>query len=162
MKILLAIDGSSYSDAAVAEVCRRPWPINSEVRLLTVDAPLVTHLLRDGTPSYYDEYIQRQRAEALRLLDVAADQFKQHASRLLVTPVLREGWPKEVILEEAERWGADLIVVGSQGAGALRRFFLGSVSLAIATNALCSVEIVRIPPPTLDPDPTAATQESGI
>ncbi|PKN59600.1 MAG: universal stress protein, partial [Deltaproteobacteria bacterium HGW-Deltaproteobacteria-11] len=62
-----------------------------------------------------------------------------------VTPVILEGQPKEVILDEAENWGADLIIVGSRGHGAVRRFLLGSVSFAVALNAPCSVEIVRRP-----------------
>jgi nucleotide-binding universal stress UspA family protein len=69
--------------------------------------------------------------------------LKQASPDLKVTHVLREGWPKEAIHDEAELWGADLIVVGSHGYGSIRRLFLGSVSFAIATNASCSVEIVR-------------------
>jgi len=70
---------------------------------------------------------------------------KRNAPGLIVSPVLREGHPKDKILDEAEQWGADLIVVGSHGYGAVRRLFLGSVSLAVAINAPCSVEIVRVP-----------------
>lgn len=157
MKILLAIDGSSYSEAAAAEIARRPWPLQSEVRLITVDPPLDANLFRGGQPTVLDEIVQQQRAEAVRRLNAAAEVFKQNAPGLLVTPVLREGWPKEVILDEAERWGADLIVLGSHGYGALRRLFLGSVSLAVATNALCSVEIVRAPPRPLSEGAPAAT-----
>jgi nucleotide-binding universal stress UspA family protein len=51
--------------------------------------------------------------------------------------------PKELILEEAHKWGADLIVVGSHGRHGLSRFLLGSVSEAVASHASCSVEIVR-------------------
>ena len=53
------------------------------------------------------------------------------------------GFPKQIILDEAEGWGADLIVVGSHGRGLMGRFLLGSVSQAVALNARCSVEIVR-------------------
>jgi nucleotide-binding universal stress UspA family protein len=139
MKILLAIDGSSYSDVAVAEVSRRPWPPQTEVRLITVDPPVEGSLLRGQSATVFDEIIKVQRAEATRRLNAAAGVLKQRAPGLVVTPLLREGLPKEVILEEAERWGADLIVVGSHGYGAIRRLFLGSVSLAVATNAPCSV-----------------------
>lgn len=147
MKILLAIDGSSYSDAAVASISNRPWPVQTEVRLITVERPLDAGLLRGGTPTAFDEIVKRQRAEATELLHRSAAVFRQNAPGILVTPLLREGRPKEVILEEAERWGADLIVVGSHGYGAVRRLFLGSVSLAVATGAPCSVEIVRCAAP---------------
>ena len=145
MKILLAIDGSSYSEAAVAEVSWRPWPAQSEVRLITVDPPLDANLLRGGSPTAFDDLVKRQRSEAARRLSDAAAVLQQNCPGLPVTPVLREGWPKEVILDEAERWGADLIVIGSHGYGAIKRLFLGSVSLAVAANASCSVEIVRGP-----------------
>jgi hypothetical protein len=46
MKILLAIDGSPYSDAAVAEVGQRPWPAGSEVRVITVDPRVDPNLLQ--------------------------------------------------------------------------------------------------------------------
>jgi nucleotide-binding universal stress UspA family protein len=51
--------------------------------------------------------------------------------------------PKDAIVEEAERWGADLIVVGSHGYRCPDRAPLGSVSQAVATQAKCSVEIAR-------------------
>jgi nucleotide-binding universal stress UspA family protein len=54
-----------------------------------------------------------------------------------------DGSPKEEIVEEAETWGADLILIGSHGYGNVKRFMLGSVLQAVATHAPCSVEIVR-------------------
>ena len=53
------------------------------------------------------------------------------------------GLPREAILEEAERWKADLIVLGSHGYGAWRGFLLGSVSRAVVAQAKCSVEVVH-------------------
>jgi nucleotide-binding universal stress UspA family protein len=154
MRILLAIDGSVYSDAAAAEVGRRPWPPQSEVRIITVDPPLDSSLLGRGTVTVYDELVRQQRAQALRHLSAATAVVRQNAPDLLVTPVLREGHPKEAILEEAKNWGADLIVMGSHGYGAIRGFFLGSVSLAVVTSAPCSVEVVRLPA-------TASTEATG-
>ena len=51
--------------------------------------------------------------------------------------------PKELIVQSAEEWGANLIVCGSHGRRGLSRFLLGSVSEAVATHAHCSVEIIR-------------------
>ncbi len=57
--------------------------------------------------------------------------------------LFREGSPKEVIVDEAEQWDADLIVVESHGYGNVEKFVLGPVSQAVASHAPCSVEIVR-------------------
>lgn len=50
-----------------------------------------------------------------------------------------------MILEDAEAFGADLIVVGSHGHGMLECFLLGSVSQALSLRARCSVPFVRNP-----------------
>ena len=59
--------------------------------------------------------------------------------------VVPDGSPKRIIVEEAETWGADLVVVGSHGYRSWERMLLGSVSQAVAAHAECSVEIVRCP-----------------
>ena len=60
-----------------------------------------------------------------------------------MTTAVLTGSPKAAILEDGEAFGADLIVVGSQGHGMIERFLLGSVSQAVALDAQCLVEIVR-------------------
>lgn len=64
---------------------------------------------------------------------------------LKATAAVRSGNPKELILEEAKEWNADLIVVGSHGRRGFRRFLLGSVSEAVAMKAHCSVVVLRSP-----------------
>ena len=56
--------------------------------------------------------------------------------------VLVDG-PKNVIIQEADKLGADLIVVGSHGHHGIERFMLGSVSEGVALGAHCSVEVIR-------------------
>ena len=101
--------------------------------------PAADPLAREGV---YDEWIKSQRSRAAALLAATADRVRR-AAGLPVSTALLEGSPKEAILDEAERWGADLIVVGSHGFGAVKRFLLGSVSHALALYAPCSVAIVR-------------------
>lgn len=148
MKVLIAIDGSPCSDAVIAEVARRPWPAGTVLKVVTVDPPLEPSLLR-GSPTAFDELARQQRADAVQRLHAAARTIEQGVPGASVMPQILEGWPKEAILDEADRWGADLIVVGSHGYGTLRRFFLGSISLTVAMNATCSVLIVR--PPAASP-----------
>ncbi len=144
MKILLAIDGSSCSDAAINEVVSRPWPKGSFVKVLTAyDPPVVP------TPegwalqaNYFDELDAALRRQAQNVVDAALQKLKVNqdytADGLTVC-----GPARVVILEEAENWPADLIVVGSHGYSGLKRFLLGSVSHAVVSHAKCSVEVVR-------------------
>lgn len=145
MRILLALDGSPSSNAALEEVCRRPWPRESEVRMITVLSPLELMILREEAhlPESHEELLRQEGWGAIDQLDQSLQFCKERAPGLNVHAALLEGRPKEVILAEAERWGAELIVLGSRGFGTLKSLLLGSVSMAVVLNATCSVEVVR-------------------
>jgi nucleotide-binding universal stress UspA family protein len=80
------------------------------------------------------------------LLEKVGGQIRRQATGLKIVTDVLQGSARDVIVDEAERWRADLILVGSHGYGMVRRFLLGSVSHAIAFHAPCSVEIVRCQP----------------
>lgn len=146
MKILLPVDGSDYSNAAVDAVAERPWPEGSVVRIITaIELPYVpapeTWTLPGSYYSQLEEATQEQAETAVR----EARHRLQGGQALPLETITktRIGRAEEVILDEAEKWGADLIVLGSHGYRGFKRFLLGSVSQAVATHAACSVEIVR-------------------
>jgi len=146
MKILLAIDGSSFSDAAVSEIAKRPWPAESEVKIISVVEPPLLPTVETWVPP--DNYIEALELAGLEqaqsIVGKAADRItnEQHDSLRVATEIVK-GYPKHAIIDTAETWEADLIVVGSHGYRGLTRLWLGSVSQAIASHAKCSVEIVR-------------------
>lgn len=146
MKILLATDGSECSSLATRSVAERPWPQGSEIRVVTVaELPIAvapeSWILPEG---YFEEIERASQQQARQALDTAASEIQRsQGDAVVVSTALLHGVPKHAIIEEAEQWGADLIVVGSHGYGALERFLLGSVSHSIAHHARCSVEIVR-------------------
>lgn len=151
MKILLAVDGSKFSDAAVSEVARRPWPAGSEVRIISAaEASYIPSPAPHGAAGeIYAEALKDAREQARAAVDAAASKLSGGvAAALRITTAAPTGPAKEVILGEAEEWGADLIVVGTHGRGFWRRLLLGSVSQAVAAHAACSVEIVRDPKAT--------------
>jgi nucleotide-binding universal stress UspA family protein len=51
--------------------------------------------------------------------------------------------PADLILREAQEWGADWITLGSHGRRGASRFLIGSVSEQVATHATCSVAVER-------------------
>jgi nucleotide-binding universal stress UspA family protein len=65
------------------------------------------------------------------------------AARLRVTTCIEPGLPSRMLIEEAHRWPAEVIFVGSRGLGPVARVLLGGVSLAVAEHAECSVEVIR-------------------
>lgn len=146
MKILLATDGSPCSDTAVKEVARRPWPADTQVRVVSVaerPAPLVAEPYMVPS-SYFEEAGKAIRQQARAAVEQAAATLRgDENGGLLVSTEVLTGSPKSTIVEEAGAWGADLIVVGSHGYRAWERMLLGSVSQAVASHAECSVEIVR-------------------
>ena len=143
MKILIAVDGSECSDVAVEEVAKRPWPTDSVVRIISVAETLPLEVL--SLPPRYREDIERAaRHRAETIVERAIARLSDSDVRILpISSTVVVDSPKDAIVEEAERWGADLIVVGSHGYRGPERALLGSVSHAVATQAKCSVEIAR-------------------
>ena len=97
-------------------------------------------------PLTYSEEMQAAlRKQGRNIVNRAIQKLKSNKA-LSADAVLAPGSPRPVILDEAESWGADLIVLGSHGYSAWKRFLLGSVSQAVVSHAKCSVEVVRCAP----------------
>lgn len=149
MKILLAVDGSDCSKAAVEEFARRPWPAGSKLRIVTViDMPPISLLPHLGMENFHMDISQAleqaARVHARTLIDeVVATVLKGGGKDINVTGKILKGSPKRLILDEAEKWDATLIMVGAHDYRNSERAMFGSVSQAVAINAKCSVEIVR-------------------
>lgn len=144
MRILLPVDGSKYSEAAVRAVMNQLRPRAVQIRVLHVlELPsALTAREMAGYRSTLAVAAQEQTNQAKALLAMAADRLRSKGFKVGVA--LEEGDPKLKILEAAKKWRPDLIVVGSHGRKGLERFLLGSVSEAIARYAECAVQIVRV------------------
>jgi nucleotide-binding universal stress UspA family protein len=125
-RVLLATDGSETSETAARAVAERPWPEASEFRIVSVEEPWA---------------IKSSRLDPREAI-TSAEQVLTSAG-LKTTGVVLSGNAKDVILQDAREWKADLIVVGSHGRRGFKRLLLGSVSDAVAMNAHCSVVVVR-------------------
>ena len=145
VRIIIGIDGSPGAEAAVKAVAARRWPVGSEARVIIVEDPLVPTLIGHLIPNVAKWIEESNKGEVdwmQKLAEHATEQLR--SSELSVSSVVLKGNPKSVLVEEAEKWGADSIFVGSVGfSNRFERFMLGSVSAAVAARAHCSVEVVR-------------------
>lgn len=150
-RLLIGFDGSPDALASIAAVAAREWPAGAEARLVTALNPR----LRTGIPEGAIPALA-----AHHTADDALDAVLQGAARaietlreagLTVSDHVRDGEPREVLLEEAKRWDATALFIGAKGlVGAsgfehLRRFFIGSTSTALVWRAPCTVEVARAP-----------------
>lgn len=160
MKILIGYDGSGYADAALHHLRRAGLPRSADALVVSV----ATRNLPEPPPSSYElvEAMQKvgpdsdsqsgvgkksslAEAEALALSLQASKRLKSIFPDWDVRAVAQSSpiSPAWVLMQRADEWGADLIVVGSRGRSMLGRMILGSVSRKIATDAKCSVLVGR-------------------
>lgn len=144
VRLVLGVDGSADSAAAVSVVSSRHWPAGTEVLVVGVlDARVILNYLQINAPEPW--YQRDMDAAATSDLQDALVRVRDDLRRsgLAATTTLLAGDAKKVLLQEAERVGADCIVVGAKGHTRLERVLLGSVSASVAARAHCSVEVVR-------------------
>src|SRR4030095_11606804 len=146
MKILLAIDGSPFSDKAVMDVANKPWPAGSEVRIVSVVEPILMPTVDTWIPpdNYIEDLEKAGDDQARSIVNRAAERVrKAQGNKLRVSTEIVRGHPKYAIIDEAEACGSDLIVVGSHGYRGLTKLWLGLGSPAGAPPPSLSVPICR-------------------
>ena len=133
MKVLVAIDNSPSSQIVLDAVANRVWPVDAKFCVLNIvnvhRFEKLPMLIEDATRA------------SLSLVEEAAEKIRSNG--IDAFPQTSPGHPRSDISCFAKEWGADLILVGSHGHGAVGRFLLGSVAQGVLRTAPCSVEIVR-------------------
>jgi nucleotide-binding universal stress UspA family protein len=144
LRIVIGIDGSPDSVAAVQAVKNRHWPPQTEFFLVSVIDPKKSSLLTRVEPAAIRWFLEQADDEATvlgRMMETYAVELRERG--FLVTCEVKRGDPKRVLVEEAEALHADCIFIGARGLTHLKRLFLGGVSAAVAAHAHSSVEVVR-------------------
>jgi nucleotide-binding universal stress UspA family protein len=140
MRILVPVDGSKYSQAAVNFIASRTHLIGTEpqVRLLNVQLQIPVRAARvvgkDVVKSYYDD-------EAAKSLKGATATLKK--AGVEATTEYRVGSPGEEIAAAADKADADLIVMGSHGHGAFAGLIVGSVTNAVLARSKRPLLVLR-------------------
>ncbi len=144
MRILLAFDGSSCSEVARDLVASADWPEGTLVRAIAVleHGPALF-----GVPWLAVTPIESAEIEAAIAGDL--ERSLEAAAAGLAAPgrevrhELIRGRPASAIVEDARRFGPDLIVLGSRGHGTLDAMLLGSTSAEVVDHAPCPVLVAR-------------------
>ncbi|MDR3727582.1 MAG: universal stress protein [Terracidiphilus sp.] len=142
MRVLLGIDDSKFSGEGLRAIINQFRPENTEVKVLHVLQPFVPLAPPEMSMGYVPE-LEYQKKPALALVERTAAELRSAGFK--VDTAVEVGDVRERIIDIAEQWRADLIVVGSHGRGGIESFLLGSVAESVARHAKCSVEIVRAP-----------------
>jgi nucleotide-binding universal stress UspA family protein len=144
MKILIAYDGSSCADSALEDMRRAGLPRLAEAAVLSVSElwmPVVESAGAGEVRIVGALPVSLEKAETLA--QTACERVQSYFPDWTVKAEARLGAPATVVIEKADEWRPDLIVVGSHGRSALGRFMLGSVSQKVVTEAHCSVRVAR-------------------
>jgi nucleotide-binding universal stress UspA family protein len=159
MRILIGYDGSECAEAALDDLRRAGLPHRAETLVFGV----VERWLPPPHPESYlllpDPSHEPVVEEANRLALRAVERLKTNFPEWTVNAKVERGSPASAILDFAEDWQPDLIVVGSHGRSAVGRLVLGSVSQKVITEARCSVRVAR---GKVDVEPAAVRFIVGI
>ncbi len=144
-KILVAIDGSPQSDKAAEEAVRLASGNRSQFKSL-VYALLV---LPNASSSTYTDFVPAAPVtetdtwnELRRRIFYVVEKCAAE-NDVPLEMIVEYGEPAEKLIDFARREQIDVIVIGSSGKGFLQRRLKGSISHKVASNAPCSVYIVR-------------------
>jgi Universal stress protein UspA and related nucleotide-binding proteins len=157
MKILVGYDGSQSADAALADLRRAGLPPEAEALIVSVAdvmmAPATPHyeLVGQALTSrrvtsglmYAEQQNARVVNEAGAFASKATNQLRRYFPNWYVRSETPNGIAAWELIDKANEWKPDLVVVGSHGRSAVGRLLLGSVSKKIVTTSQHSVRIGR-------------------
>jgi nucleotide-binding universal stress UspA family protein len=137
-RILVALDGSQYSQAALEQAVSLGKTCNSRIYVITVVDLYPAQL--ELAPQLHEKMTR----QANQLLDDARGRIEKE--NIPCETILHTGGqPHEFIVDEARDKNIDLIVMGTHGRTGLKRFFMGSVAEKVIGHSPCSVMVVPSP-----------------
>jgi nucleotide-binding universal stress UspA family protein len=129
--------------AALRSVAERPWPAGSEARIISVPEFLPLKEFSYLNAREVSDLAAASREEAALCAAKGVEVVAGSMSKVSSNVPLARDRVFQVILDEAEKWKVDVIVLGSHGRSGFDRMVMGSVSEAVALHAKCSVEVIR-------------------
>lgn len=142
MKILVCLDGSSHSIPPVESLKQRDWTEGTIVKLVTMIESTEGRFFNMAAAQALFSHDQEKESAQRYLRETELYLSKALPQTKIETEILH-GHPREGLLQIAESWHPDLIIVGSRGARATDPLLLGSVSQAVLEHAHCPVQVAK-------------------
>lgn len=140
MKILAAVDRSEISRSVLDMTIEVARGVGAAVLLINVAPRSPDALGHQIKRKVITDPVPEELLDRRELLDTYAAELKQ--AGIDCETLLIRGDAGRTLLREAERWGADLIIMGSHGRGALYKRLMGSVSEAVLQGRRFPVLVV--------------------
>jgi nucleotide-binding universal stress UspA family protein len=149
-RILVPIDGSPTSNRGLDEAIDLARDQKAKICLVHVVDELVVATGADGMaympPNYVDDFLKALRGGGEKLL--ARAEAKVRKRGIEVETVLLQAVGRRVadlIVKQAKKWGADVIVLGTHGRRGLTRVVMGSDAETVLRETPLPVLLVRSP-----------------
>lgn len=157
MRVLIGYDGSESADAAVDDLRRAGLPRDVDALVVSVGEVLLppsSFAQEVAGPPISSRLVTKALAQAAarsrqalketqEFAEKAADRIRSRFPRWYVQAEGVGGSPATELMNKADEWKSDLVVVGSRGRSSLSQFILGSVSKKVVTDSLHSVRVGR-------------------
>jgi nucleotide-binding universal stress UspA family protein len=143
-KILIATDGSKYSQQAVdygVGLAKRMGSGVVALYVINLRSLEMFALGHHDDIGGYDRVNSELKREGEHALDYVAS--KGEEAGVPVEKLLLRGYPVDVILKMAVDRGVEMIVLGNLGRSGLDHLLMGSVSADVVRRAHCPVLVVR-------------------
>lgn len=138
--IIVGVDGSIHSRQALEWAVNEAAVRHAPLTVLTIHQALASYW---GGPLPTDQDLAKRAREAVQEeTDIVLGKFGEEERPPSVTVQAATGVPAEELLDAAADADADMIVVGSRGAGGFKRLLMGSVCTQVTHHAHCPVVVI--------------------
>lgn len=147
MKILIGVDDSAHSKAALDYVKTMKWPVGTRFLVLSAArSHVVAYTLIDAGGVSWMKAAKEEMTQQAEELTSRVERELQEVGLATEARVVH-GDPRQELVEAAHSWGADLVILGSHGRTGLDKLLMGSVAGHVVTHAPCSVLVVKLKRP---------------
>lgn len=141
MKIVIGVDDSPFSNAAVDYAKATTWPVGTEFLVVSASAPVFVGPGEAAAPGAIAEIIEQQEKYHQGVAEKAVASLK--AAGLKATGRMLPSDPRGALVDSAKQFAADLVIVGSHGRSGITKLLLGSVAAYVVSHAPCNVLVVK-------------------